>query len=110
MDPQPGACLVWSRPDGSSVSFPIDRQIMVVGRDENADIRVDEPLVSRSHARIERRGGAFWVIDLSSTNRTKVNDVVVAEQRLQDGDEVRFARAVCRFSLGSMQPAAPQPD
>lgn len=99
MSPVPVACLVWSRSDGSTVSFAIDRQIMLVGRDEQADIRVDEPLVSRSHARIERRGGGFWVVDLASTNRTRVNDEVVAERQLRDGDEVRFARAVCRFSL-----------
>jgi pSer/pThr/pTyr-binding forkhead associated (FHA) protein len=79
---------------------------MVVGREEQADIRLDEPLVSRSHARIERRGDGFWVIDLSSTNRTRVNDEVVAQRQLRDGDEVRFARAVCRFVLG---PSAPVP-
>jgi pSer/pThr/pTyr-binding forkhead associated (FHA) protein len=70
---------------------------MVVGRDTEADIRVDEALVSRQHARIERREDAFCVLDLGSTNLTRVNGEVVAERELRHGDEVRFARAQCLF-------------
>jgi pSer/pThr/pTyr-binding forkhead associated (FHA) protein len=88
---------VWQRPDGEKVSFPLTASPLLVGRDEEADIRVDEPLVSRSHARIERRGDAFVVLDLGSTNLTRVNGEVVSERTLRDGDEVRFGRAQCRF-------------
>jgi pSer/pThr/pTyr-binding forkhead associated (FHA) protein len=73
--------------------------VVTVGRDEEADIRVDEPLVSRHHARIERRDGRYFVLDLGSTNRTRVNGAPVSERELKDGDEVRFARARCRFVL-----------
>jgi pSer/pThr/pTyr-binding forkhead associated (FHA) protein len=72
---------------------------MLVGRDEDADIRIDEPLVSRAHARIEGRGDGYVVLDLGSTNLTRVNGAVVTECVLRDGDEVRFGRAVCRFEL-----------
>jgi pSer/pThr/pTyr-binding forkhead associated (FHA) protein len=68
-----------------------------VGRDEEADIRVDEALVSRHHARIERRDGRYFVLDLGSTNRTRVNGAPVSERELRHGDEVRFARARCTF-------------
>ncbi len=92
------ARLVWERPDGTAVEFPLTGEAMVVGRDEEVDIRVDEPLVSRTHARIERRGDEHVVIDLRSTNLTRVNgDIVYAERALEDGDEVRFARARCRY-------------
>ena len=71
---------------------------MVVGRDEDADIRVDEPLVSRAHARIERRErrlrGAGPRLDQparASTARWS------RERELRHGDEVRFARARCVF-------------
>jgi pSer/pThr/pTyr-binding forkhead associated (FHA) protein len=70
---------------------------MLVGRDETADICVDEPLVSRAHARVERRGGGFFVLDLGSTNLTRVNGEVVRERELRHGDEVRFGRARCFF-------------
>jgi pSer/pThr/pTyr-binding forkhead associated (FHA) protein len=94
------ARLVWTRPDGGETSFDLKAEPMLVGREEDADIRVDEPLVSRAHARIERRGNGYVVLDLGSTNLTKVNGTVVSECVLRDGDEVQFARAKCRFVSG----------
>lgn len=93
--------LVWERADGSKLEFALSAAVMVVGRDDSADIRVDEPLVSRAHARIERRGDAYFVLDLGSTNLTRVNGEVVAESVLRDGDELLFARARCRFLVGA---------
>ncbi len=99
----PGAVarLVWERQDGSRVDFQLAAAVMVVGREADADIQVEEPLVSRAHARIERRGEAYVLLDLGSTNLTRVNGEVVAERELRDGDEVRFARARCLFVAAS---------
>lgn len=80
---------------------------MTVGRDEGASLRIDEPLVSRLHARIERRGERYVLLDLGSTNLTRVNGEVVGERELKDGDELRFARARCVFrSPGAADPVA----
>jgi pSer/pThr/pTyr-binding forkhead associated (FHA) protein len=89
--------LVWEKPDGSRMDFPLEARPLVVGRDDDADIRVNEPLVSKAHARIEPRGAGYVVYDLGSTNLTRVNGEVVYERELRHGDEVRFARAKCRF-------------
>jgi pSer/pThr/pTyr-binding forkhead associated (FHA) protein len=98
-----GPRLVWERGDGSRVDFPLEADVMLVGRDATADICVDEPLVSRAHARVERRGAGFFVLDLGSTNLTRVNGEVVTECELRHGDEVRFGRARCRF-LSAAEP------
>ena len=90
---------MWERQDGSQVTLPLVDEVMTVGRDEGASLRVDEPLVSRLHARIERRGESFFVLDLGSTNLTRVNGEVVAERELKDGDQIRFARACCVFRV-----------
>jgi len=90
------ARLVWERPDGERVVFPLDEETIVVGR-EDAAIEIDEPLVSRQHARLERRESGWRLVDLGSTNRTRVNGEIVRERDLADGDEIRFARATCRF-------------
>ncbi len=100
------ARLVWLRPDGEEVEFPLRASPLLIGRDEEADIRVDEPLVSRAHARIEKRGGSFFVLDLGSTNQTKVNGEAVIERELRHGDELRFARARCRFLAPPLDPVA----
>ena len=48
--------------------------------------------VSRRHAEVRRQGDGFVVVDLGSTNGTKVNGVGVREQRLVDGDEITRRR------------------
>jgi pSer/pThr/pTyr-binding forkhead associated (FHA) protein len=92
------ARLVWQRVDGERVEFPLDERTLLVGRDDAA-ILIDEPLVSRRHARLERRDGSWVVVDLGSTNLTRVNGEVVRERELAHGDELRFARARCQFLL-----------
>lgn len=101
-----GPKLVWERQDGSLVDFPLSGDILTVGRDEGADIRVNEPLVSRAHARLERRGGNYFLLDLGSTNSTRVNGEVVHERALHHGDEVRFGRARCLFVVDGPDPVA----
>ena len=99
------ARLVWERPDGKSVEFPLDGDAMEVGRDEDAAIRLDEPLVSRRHARLERRPEGWVVVDLDSTNFTRVNGERVRRERvLADGDELRLGRARCLFLVGEAAP------
>jgi pSer/pThr/pTyr-binding forkhead associated (FHA) protein len=83
--------------DGDQVEFPLVSSPMFVGRDETAGIWVDEPLVSRAHARIELRGNTYAVCDLGFTNLTRVNGEVAAEPELRQGDEIRFALARCVF-------------
>jgi pSer/pThr/pTyr-binding forkhead associated (FHA) protein len=95
---KPGAParLVWDRPDGERVEFPLDVETLVVGR-EDAAIEIDEPLVSRQHARLEQCDEGWKLVDLGSTNLTRVNGEVIRERILADGDKVHFARAACRF-------------
>jgi pSer/pThr/pTyr-binding forkhead associated (FHA) protein len=97
----PAARLVWRRTDGRDVTFPLDGEALEVGRDEDVAIRLDEPLVSRRHARIEKRNG-FWVLaDLGSTNFTRVNgERLRRERELAHGDELQFGRAKCVFMTG----------
>jgi pSer/pThr/pTyr-binding forkhead associated (FHA) protein len=97
----PAARLVWRRADGREVAFPLDGEALEVGRDEDAAIRLDEPLVSRRHARIEKRGDSWVVMDLGSTNFTRVNgERLRRERELAHGDEVLFGRARCVFMTG----------
>ena len=107
----PPARLVWERSDGRRVEFPLDGEAFDVGRGQEAAIRIEEPLVSRRHARIERRGDGWIVADLGSTNFTRLNGQRVRREcELADGDELHFARAKCTFLvLGGAAAHPPDP-
>jgi signal transduction histidine kinase len=65
--------------------------LMVIGRDESAQIKIECPTMSRSHASITRTPeGAFIIRDLGSRNGTTVNGIPRAETVLKFGDRVGF--------------------
>ena len=63
---------------------------VVFGRMPECDITLNDSNVSRRHAEIRATGDTFTLVDLGSTNGTKVNGVRVAERELLDGDELAF--------------------
>lgn len=62
---------------------------VVIGRLPDCDVIVSDPNVSRRHAEVRTQGDEHVVVDLGSTNGTRVNGVVVRERRLVDGDVIR---------------------
>jgi len=88
----PGALLL---PTGDRV--PLGEYVVSVGRQADCTIVLADPNVSRVHAEVRPAGDGFVVVDLGSTNGTKVNGVRVAEHELRDGDEVRFGNTAMHF-------------
>jgi len=89
----PAASLVL--PDGSRVV--LGAETVEIGRLPECTIVVSDPNVSRRHAEIRRRGNDVIVVDLRSTNGTRVNGVAVRERVLEDGDEVTVGTTTIRF-------------
>jgi pSer/pThr/pTyr-binding forkhead associated (FHA) protein len=67
--------------------------VTTIGRALDNDVVLTDAEVSRHHARIEYRNGAFEVVDLGSTNGTSVNGLPISRAQLQDGDVVSFGTA-----------------
>ncbi len=57
-------------PQQSIIDNSAPDAIISIGRDVSNDLVINDPLVSRSHARIERRGDSFSLVDLRSANGT----------------------------------------
>ncbi len=72
------------RLEGKQGTFHLTRAVTRIGRGADADIRIDDPGVSRHHAEITI-GSDVILRDLGSTNGTYVNGMLVAEQPLRDG-------------------------
>ncbi|MBV8150419.1 MAG: FHA domain-containing protein [Candidatus Eremiobacteraeota bacterium] len=67
---------------------------VLIGRAPAAAVRLDDPTVSRLHARVERRPDGVYVEDLGSRNGTLLNGKSLgAASRLEPGDRVRVGSA-----------------
>lgn len=70
----------------------------MIGRDESCDVIVDDPGVSRRHARVTNAEGSEWVEDLGSTNGTWVDgERLRVPRRLSIGEDVRLGEALLRL-------------
>jgi DNA-binding NtrC family response regulator len=86
---EPRVSLVFYFREGAKIVVP-GPEPLVVGRTWPADIVVDDPSVSRTHARFfVAPDGAVVFEDMGSTNGTRLNGVVVPRGRIAPGDEVR---------------------
>lgn len=75
----------------------LDDRVATVGRLPDCEITLSDTNVSRRHAEIRPHGDGFVVVDLGSTNGTKVNGVRVTERTLRDGDELTFGNTRLSF-------------
>jgi len=71
----------------------------ILGRLPECDVSLDDPSVSRRHARVGRQDGIWFVEDLGSTNGTRVGDRTVSRSDLSDGDELRLGNVRLVFHL-----------
>ncbi len=68
-----------------------------VGRSEENDIVVQDPNISRRHARLVRSENGFIVEDLGSTNGTLLDGAPIDRERIENGDELTFGGITARF-------------
>jgi pSer/pThr/pTyr-binding forkhead associated (FHA) protein len=88
---QPGqALLLVKRGPNAGSTFLLENEQTTTGRRPDSDVFLDDVTVSRRHARIERRGGSFFVRDDGSLNGTYVNGERVDETKLASGDEIQI--------------------
>jgi hypothetical protein len=67
---------------------------ITLGAAHGNDLLLFEPLVSRNHAVLERRGRSIEIVDLNSENGTFVNGERVSRRVLADGDTIRLGASV----------------
>ncbi|MGI9033038.1 MAG: FhaA domain-containing protein [Acidimicrobiales bacterium] len=93
----PGGATVGSLALEDGRRVVIGEEPVSMGRLPECDIVLSDPNVSRRHAEVRRRGNDFLVVDLDSTNGTRVNGAGVRERRLADGDEITVGGTHVRF-------------
>ena len=77
--------------------IPLSEKPVIIGRLPDCEIALADPNVSRRHAEVRPFGTGFLVVDLGSTNGTKVNGTTVSEHQLKDGDAITVGATRIRF-------------
>jgi hypothetical protein len=88
---QPGEYLCYEE-NGEQRTIALTREWTRIGRSLAADVRFDDPTVSRRHALIVRHADGVRLLDDRSLNGVFVNGARVDGKTLQDGDEIIVGR------------------
>jgi pSer/pThr/pTyr-binding forkhead associated (FHA) protein len=83
-----------------SRSYKIDKPQLILGRGEEANLKIMDDEISRKHAMIEvlSRDNAF-LTDLASANGTFLNGTHIRSMRLRHGDKIRIGNTILQFII-----------
>ncbi len=75
--------------------YPLEKPEIFIGRDLANDIVINDPEVSRRHARLSNQGNQYIIEDLGSTNGTSVNGQrLTGPYMLRPGEQITFGERV----------------
>lgn len=78
--------------------FELHSALTNIGRGEHNDICIKDESVSDSHAKLQKRGDGWWIVDQGSTNGTYVGGRrVQSEQRIEGAPDLRFGGVKMSF-------------
>src|SRR6188508_1883975 len=89
-----GVVMVMFRPDGQRHSFSVTRDMTVIGRREDCDLRIPLGDVSRKHCRIIKDASGIRVEDLGSSNGTYRNGERIQQSEVSAGDTIQVGPVV----------------
>ncbi len=98
--PTKEACLVVIYGNELGRKHSLESPTVTLGRSNKCDIQIDQESVSRAHSKITNAGRSVRIRDLGSTNGTYVNDELVEERTLVDGDFIKIGRTIFKFLSG----------
>jgi pSer/pThr/pTyr-binding forkhead associated (FHA) protein len=93
---EPGRYLIFHE-GGTVQTVALKSHSMRIGRSLSADLRFEDPTVSRRHAVLVGEPAGFRVLDDRSLNGVFVNGARVTSHALSDGDEILIGRYSLRF-------------
>lgn len=79
--------------------FPLNQNVLRIGRSPENAVTLEDEKVSRRHARLFKKGDEWEIEDLESANGTRVNGVAVRSAKLKDGDRIEVGATTLRLEL-----------
>lgn len=83
--------------DGQRHAWPLDHDVVQIGRSSRSEVHLPDATVSKTHAEIVRAGDGWLIRDLGSRNGTRVNGVEAREpMAIRDGDVLEIGKVIVR--------------
>jgi predicted component of type VI protein secretion system len=83
---------------GTAPSIAMQRQVLLIGRHPESDLRLESPQISERHCCLAQANGKLVLLDLGSRNGVRVNGRLITEAPLRVGDEVAIAHLLYRVA------------
>jgi pSer/pThr/pTyr-binding forkhead associated (FHA) protein len=99
--------LVFQLGEGNELEAELAGDIVTLGRAGDNDIVIENAWISWHHARFERTGHSFRVVDLNSHNGILLNDTRITEAALSSGDVLTFGQLQVVFRDSGTGPTPP---
>ncbi|GAB2579991.1 hypothetical protein Aab01nite_56220 [Paractinoplanes abujensis] len=84
---------------GDGRTYPLQMGSTVIGRGDQANLRLPDVGISRRHARLDYDGNQVVLTDLGSTNGTMVNGQRVSAVALNPGDMIQLGTTTLTFRV-----------
>jgi len=97
--------LVFLSGDLLAVPIPLEREVVLLGRALEADVRINDSRVSRQHALIntiynpENETTEYVLTDLNARNGTLLNNQKIKREVLRHGDKITIGEHIFRFEM-----------
>jgi pSer/pThr/pTyr-binding forkhead associated (FHA) protein len=88
-------------PSNGDSPIDLDKDLTLIGRDEDCDIRLEQKGVSKLHCVVVKTDGLLLLRDLGSTNGTRVNGQRVRRAALLPNDQLGIANISFQVKFGA---------
>jgi pSer/pThr/pTyr-binding forkhead associated (FHA) protein len=92
-----GSSLLLGEAGADFEQFPIERNVITIGKSALANVKAKGMLISKIQAKIVNEPEGFWVVNLGRKGKTKVNGEEIERHLLKNDDIIQVGKTVYRF-------------
>jgi len=86
---------------GGRCEFVLDKDVVVVGRLPESDVRLDSNEVSRKHLLLKKIANEYACTDMESRNGVFLNGVKIHSATLREGDNIQLGDVILIYHEGA---------
>jgi len=77
--------------------YPIDRDVITIGKSSLSNIKAKGLLISGIQAKISREPDGYWIVNIGKRGKTKVNGQAIDQKLLKNDDIIEVGKSIFRF-------------